>query len=62
MRHMTTLEKSQMNTKRNGSDFETLREDFVKILADFGVKRVDDIPLGSHRKPEKSNHGVWIIK
>ncbi|PID24097.1 hypothetical protein [Sporosarcina sp. P7] len=59
---MTTSEKSQMNIKKNETDFDKLRDDFIRVLADFGVKKVEDIPVGSHRKPEKSDHGVWIIK
>lgn len=48
--------------ERNVSDFDALREDFIKVLASFGVKKVEDIPLGIHKRSKQTDYDVWIIR
>lgn len=59
---MTTSVEYQTSTKKKDSDFIKLQQNFVEVLESFGIKKIEDIPVGSHKKSEKSNNSVWIIK
>lgn len=62
MRYMTTSAKYPTSTKNKDSDFIKRQENFMQILEDLGIKKIADIPAGSHRKSERTDNGVWIIK
>lgn len=59
---MTTSEKSPVTTESTESKLERLQREFIQILTGLGVGKIEDIPVGSHKQPEKPDHDVWIIK
>lgn len=59
---MINSEKVQTNINKADLDFNKLRKNFTEVLGGFGIKKIEDIPAGSHRQSDKSHNDVWIIK